>query len=293
MILHAMAGATCKNWGILCRWLIGCALLFSVMSGPVRAQPNDFPRTVTDLTGQSVMIPARPTLIGVVGSETLLVRLVDPTELREIALFADHIAWDELDLLVIADVYAAANPGLVEAAARAMVPVFHTTALTSLDQWRTALRQLGAATGRDQRAADLMLQLDRRLAWAAAVSGDPVRVLVLTPEGYTFGAETLISDVIVAAGGTNVAAEAGFADYRQIADTTIQVLAPDVILLAPSGDRAAFLQAAVYANVPAVQTGRVYSLPFSPTAPPDPGRAVVLLAWVLHPHSILNLFLAR
>ena len=60
------------------------------------------------------------------------------------------------------------------------------------------------------------------------------RVLVLTPEGYTFGQNTLLTDLIAQAGGINAAAEAGYADYRQIDDQTILSLAPDVVLLTPA-----------------------------------------------------------
>jgi ABC-type Fe3+-hydroxamate transport system substrate-binding protein len=276
----------------LARLILAVALILSVIdtSAPVRAQPPDFKRTVRDLTGRPVTIYARPQIIAVVGGDPAAERVIPPEDRRIIDPVIDPavVEWRAIGLLLIPDLYAAAYPAMIDAAEAARVPVFRTTAITSLAMWRAAVTQIGAATGREDRAADLMLQLDRRLAlvWTAVGDQLAVRALVLTPEGYTFGQGAWITELIAAAGGINAAAEAGFADYRQIADSTIRELAPDVILLSPAWDRATFLEIAAYADLPAVQSGRVYQLLFAPTQPDDPGAAVRALAWALHPRAM-------
>ncbi len=168
------------------------------------------------------------------------------------------------------------------------MPVFQTAPAHSLAGWRDAVTWLGAATGSDPRAAAWIAQLDRRIAFIhTRVSDQPsARVLILTPEGYTFGQDTLISALIDAAGGINAAAE--YHDFRQIDDSAIRALAPDVILLTPAwASLDLFVGSPAYADLPAVRGQRVYQLPFSPTHPPDPAAAVLVLAIFLHPSSLL------
>jgi ABC-type Fe3+-hydroxamate transport system substrate-binding protein len=253
---------------------------------PILAQEDNFPRTVTDATGAAVIIPARPQVVATTTDDPILARLLSAEHIRRIT--PETPDWTGVGLLVIPAGTAAAYPALVEAAAGAGVPIFQTALITSLTDWRAAVTQLGRATGRDQPAAQMLAHLDRRLAdLQRRAQGRPApRVLVLTPEGYTFGQGTLITDLIMAAGGINRAAEAGYGDFRQIADDDLRAFAPDVILLSPAwADRAAFLSNPAYTDVPAVQRGRVYRLPFSPTAPPDPAAAAWALAIMLYPPS--------
>jgi ABC-type Fe3+-hydroxamate transport system substrate-binding protein len=256
---------------------------------PAHAQSGDFPRTVIDATGTPVTIPARPSAVTVIGADPALEQVVLPSDLRQIdpTTALAEITWAGTGLLVVPDLYAAAYPALVASAQAAGVPVFQTTLITGLPGWRASIERFGRATGREDRASAAIRWLDLRLKIVhAAVRGQaPVRALVLTPEGYTFGRGTLITDLLDAAGGINTAAEAGVDDFRQVDDAAIRALAPDVILLSPTwsdASRAAFLANPAYADIPAVRAGRVFRLPFRPTLPRDPGAAVVALAILLH-----------
>jgi ABC-type Fe3+-hydroxamate transport system substrate-binding protein len=256
---------------------------------PACAQSGDFPRTVIDATGTPVTIPARPSAVTVIGADPALEQVVLPSDLRQIdpTTALAEITWAGTGLLVVPDLYAAAYPALVASAQAAGVPVFQTTLITGLPGWRASIERFGRATGREDRASAAIRWLDLRLKIVhAAVRGQaPVRALVLTPEGYTFGRGTLITDLLDAAGGINTAAEAGVDDFRQVDDAAIRALAPDVILLSSTwsdASRAAFLANPAYADVPAVRAGRVFCLPFRPTLPRDPGGAVVALAVLLH-----------
>ncbi len=249
--------------------LVGSTLL-------ILFQGTGFPRTVTDPTGAAVTIPARPQWIAVIEGDPILDRLagddlyrVDP---------AGTVAWNGVGLLILPDLYATAYPALIDSAAAAGVPVFRTIPITSLDGWRQAVTQIGWATGREDRAARLIGRLDGVLALVHAVTrgAAPVRAVVLTPEGYTFGRGTLITDLIAAAGGINAVAEAGYADYRQIDDPALRALAPDVLLLTP-----AWTDSAAAALADAFPGVRVHRLPFSPTRPHDPALAVLRLFFLL------------
>lgn len=269
--------------------LIAAALILALLAASVplaRAQADPFPRTVTDAAGHTLTIPARPALVAVVGDDAVLAQVVEGAALRVLPVPPpDALIWDGIGLLVIPDLYATAYPALVASAEAAGVPVFVTTPIASLDAYRERVTALGRATGRDHRAAAVLTRLERRMsALDAALDGRPaVRALALTPERYTFGRGTLVGDLIAAAGGVNVAAQAGYDDIRQMDEAAIRALTPDVILLAPgwtAGEVAALRE---YSGA------RIVPLPFRPTQPDDPAAAMLVLALALHPVQALAL----
>ncbi|MCD4684387.1 MAG: ABC transporter substrate-binding protein [Anaerolineae bacterium] len=251
---------------------------------------GDFPRTVIDDSGADVRIPAYPARVAVIGAVPALDVVLVPGAVVQLDPADDLGAVDWADqrigLLVLPDLYATAYPAWIESAAAAGVPVYRTAAITSVDLWRDAVLRLGAATGRDRAAQWAVVQFDV-IAWAVrgwVGERDPVRVLVLTPEAYTVGQGVLLTDLIALAGGINVAAEAGYADVRQIDDAAMRALAPDVMLLTPAWGaegRAALLGNAAYAAIPAVATRRVSVLPFDATRIAHPGAALIVLAVLL------------
>jgi ABC-type Fe3+-hydroxamate transport system substrate-binding protein len=265
------------------RWLIaGMMILICVQTGG-----SDYPREVTDSTGAAITIPARPQIVAVIGAVSLPALVVPPENLRRIDPAAGPVDWQGVGLLIAPEGVVAAYPALLEAG----VPVFQMGTIRDLDGWRRTVAALGWATGQEDRASAVIRQLNRRLALVRErVQGRaPVRVLVLTPEGYTFGRGTLITGLIAWGGGINVAAAAGLDDYRQVDDSLIRELAPDVILLTSewgADGPALFMSNPAYAGIPAVQNGRVIRLPFSATQPADPGAAVWMLARVIGERSL-------
>jgi ABC-type Fe3+-hydroxamate transport system substrate-binding protein len=285
------------------RRLLQAALILALggLAGtPAYAQDGDdvgFPRDVTDATGAPITIPARPQIVAVVIEVPALAMIFPAESIRRLNITtgAATADWAGVGLLVVPDLYATAYRALIAAAEAAGVPVFQIGAITRLSAWRESIERLGQATGQEERASETIRHLEGRLRVIHALVHDavPVRALALTPEGYTFGQETLFTELVEAAGGINVAAEAGFDDYRQVDDVVIRELAPDAILLSPAWSAAeaeAFAANPAYTDVPAVRDGRVYRLPFSPTLPADPGAAVVALAFYLHLAGGLGLF---
>ncbi|MEB2289363.1 MAG: ABC transporter substrate-binding protein [Anaerolineae bacterium] len=267
--------------------LIAATLILTLLaaSAPLaRAQADPFPRTVSDAAGRTLTVSARPETVAVVGDDPALAQVVEGAALRALPVPPpDAPAWDGIGLLVVPDLYATAYPALIVSAEAAGVPVFVTTPLASLDAYRQRVTALGRATGRDGRAAALRTRLERRTsALDAALEGRPrVRALVLTPERYTFGQGTLISDLIAAAGGVNVAAEAGYDDIRQMDEAAIRALAPDAILLAPGWAAGGIVALREESGA------RIVPLPFRPTQPDDPAAALLALALALHPARII------
>ena len=202
--------------------------------------------------------------------------------------------WSDVGLLVLSDLYAAINPAWLDEAEARGIPVFLLSETASLDDWRATIEALGQATGREDRSAAALTRLENRLKrLAVRVASRPIRrTLVLSPEGYTFGRDTLIGDLLNSVAARNVAAEAGFDDYRQIDTATIRELAPDAILLSPtwtSEQIAQFRADPALSDVPAFQRGQIFPPAVLPTLPDDPAAAAFALALLLHPAALLHL----
>lgn len=275
--------------------VVGLLALLGASFQPLAAQGDDpagFPRRVTDARGVLVTIPAFPARVAVVGSDPALAAVIPAADLQPVdpGVSVQAADWTNAGLLVVPTWAAAAYPALLAQAESAAIPVLVVEPVNSLASWSQAITRFGYATGRGQPAAAALNRLAAQVVLVETwiVGREPVPALVLTPEGYTFGQGAYITELIAAAGGVNTAAVAGYADYRQIDDVVVRALAPAVILLSPAWDVAALLDNPAYADLPAVQAGRVYQLPFSPTQPPDPGAALVTLAAAFHPGAVIT-----
>ena len=101
------------------------------------------------------------------------------------------------------------------------------------------------------------------VADAVGAPETPVRALYLTPGNYTSGANSTISEVIAAAGGVDVAAEAAVDQFAPVTDEFIIEQNPDVILLSGWTPWDAtfvdtFKNNPAFADLSAVQNDRVY-----------------------------------
>ncbi|HEX3049310.1 MAG TPA: ABC transporter substrate-binding protein [Aggregatilineaceae bacterium] len=221
----------------------------------------------------------RQTLVAQLGDVPVLALIVEAPLLLNPNTDPADADWSDIGLLVTSELTAAAYPAWIDAAEEAGVPVFLIPAIHSLEMWRTTALGLGQAAGQESHAQHLIQRLDRRISVVqirAQRLDAPVRVLVITPEAYTFGRDTMITELIELAGGINVAAAAGFEDYRQINDETVRDLAPDVILLTPGW--------AVVGDFAAYDSARVFRLAFNPTLPHDPGAALLWLSLAFPTH---------
>ncbi len=152
------------------------------------------------------------------------------------------------------------------------------------------IRDLAALTRTEAAGDQWISQIEQGLAHVrqSVQSYEPVRVLVLTPEAYTEGQNTLITELIGIARGINVAAEAGIPEARQIDDSQIREFAPDVVLLIgwQAESASSFALNPLYRGVPAFDVYRIYQI--APLGK-DPARLVddvQVLVDLLHPSVI-------
>jgi hypothetical protein len=134
----------------------------------------------------------------------------------------------------------------------------HTTIANILDNIRT----LAALTRTESAGNDWIKGIEQGIkSFKARTLGlKPTRVLTLTPEGYTEGQGTLVTELITITGGINTAAEAGIPEARQIDDAQIRLFAPEVILLInwTADDAADFAHNTLLGEVPAFRKHHLY-----------------------------------
>jgi ABC-type Fe3+-hydroxamate transport system substrate-binding protein len=134
----------------------------------------------------------------------------------------------------------------------------------SISKIKNNIRLVADATQNSERGVDWLKRFDQTLATYQEMTpvSSRIRVLVLSPEGYTQGEGALITELISLTGGINTAAEANIPEARQVSDEQIRQFAPDVILLIewPAETAQAFRENPVYTPIPAFQNQRVYRI---------------------------------
>lgn len=143
---------------------------------------------------------------------------------------------------------------------------------------------VGRACGRQTQAARLKEDLDRRIAAIRArslASQPPVRVLYLLGlPGYAAGPHSFLNDMIVAAGGVNVAAAAD-EPYPNLSAEAVVKMDPDVVVVARDTPFGADVRAREpWRSLRAVRLGRVLRPPSDDIMERDGPRIVDGLAWL-------------
>jgi len=251
------------------------------------AQGGEWPRTVIDASGQPVTLDAPPARIAsvTIASDEILLSLLEPERLIGVttlaadpgisnvaaraALVPYRLTADpellislEPDLVIVASW---TDQAVVQQLRDAGLTVFLMPAPVGLEPIAEAILLLGELVGEEAGAEALVAAMQEQIAAVgAAVAGvEPARVLFLTPGNYTSGMPSTIAEVIAAAGGIDIAAEAGASQYDPLGDEFILEQDPDVILLTgwtpwDPGFAEAFRRNPVYAELQAVRNGRVY-----------------------------------
>ncbi len=138
------------------------------------------------------------------------------------------------------------------------------------------IRTIGEAVGEPERAGRVIAEMDRRLGVVREhVSGaPPPRTLYIgSGNGYTAGIDTYTDELIQAAGGRNVAREAGVKQWGRISLETVIEMNPDIIFVPDTAGREHGAVGArtvvptkelardpLWRDVRAVREGRVYAL---------------------------------
>lgn len=160
--------------------------------------------------------------------------------------------------------------------------------LTSLDGVFENLKQLGEVFGTQEKVAQLLPDLKRRIGevWRRVQDEPKVRVFVQISREplFTVGRDSFVNNVMVKAGGESVTADVASA-YPKLSKETAMALQPDAIILSESPDNQEPNEA--FKNSAAVKNGRVYKIDADILSRPGPRLvdAIEQMARMLHPRA--------
>lgn len=247
------------------------------------APASTFPITVEDAVGNTVTIDAEPErIISLAPShtETLYAlglggRVVgvteycnyppEATEKPMVGGFSnidlEQVVGLEPDLVLATSMHVAETvPALQEHG----VTVFVADPQTVLEVLETT-RTIGQITGQDEAAKVLIARMQERIDAVQETIGDAPRPKVfweLGPELYTAGPGSFLNDLILVAGGENVAADAD-SPWPQLSMEAIVLKDPDVVVLADHnyGETAEMVKERPgWEDIAAVREGRIIEI---------------------------------
>jgi len=288
--------------------LAGCAAQAPAPAEPTALTAAAFPVTITDDASQSVTIDAEPQRIVSLapanteilfalglGDKVVGVTTYDdyPAEVTAIAKVGDFTTPNF-------EAIAAAKPDLVlattgvQADAIAKLKGLGATVVAidpqNLEGVYTDIERVGKATGTTRRASELVLAMKAEVDIVRkAVEGTaPVTAFVEIAQNplYTVGKGTLIDELVVLAGGTNVVTQDSYVAY-----SPEQLIKADPqVYMATKGsmsDPAALAKRAGFAKLTAVRNNRVYTLDDNLVSRPGPRVVLGLkqIAEALHPDA--------
>ena len=136
---------------------------------------------------------------------------------------------------------------------------------TSFDEVRENIRHIGALLGEDQRAEELVAEMDATLAVIGTPdpAGAPGAV-VYQPNGFTVGPGTFYHEALTTAGLHNIAEDVGISFYGYMALEELLLAKPEIIISSGFDPKRPSIAEAVLAH-PAMQksgaTARTLDLP--------------------------------
>ncbi|MGE4062544.1 MAG: ABC transporter substrate-binding protein [Rhodospirillaceae bacterium] len=141
----------------------------------------------------------------------------------------------------LAEEVIAAKPDLVLAGryttafAKAMLrrlryPVIEIESPDTISGIHATMTSLGTVLGEEKRAAELLVDMDRRLAAAAAPPGRFGSAIIFDANGFTVGRPGLADEVMTLTGLVNKAPELGIGAYGQVPLETMLAVRPERII---------------------------------------------------------------
>ncbi|HYF93073.1 MAG TPA: ABC transporter substrate-binding protein [Symbiobacteriaceae bacterium] len=252
-----------------------------------------WPRQVKDAEGQVIEIKAKPVRIHTlsVGYDEITMALVGPERFAAVGSVTTNPLYSNIaeqakqvaqkvgrkseDVmaakpdLVVASPFA--NKDLVKQLKEAGIKVVVSNLQDSIEGHADNIRLLAHLYGEEEKGEALIKAVSERLARLESVvgkkpEGQRLRVISLSDKLNTPGKNTTLGGIIIRAGGTNAAAEAGLEGWQQITLEKVVELKPDVILVgSPEPGKPDFgtelLGHPSLQNVPAIKNKRVYAMP--------------------------------
>ena len=261
------------------------------------ASTSAFPLTITDASGAEIHLEKAPErLVSLAPSNTenafalglgsKVVGVTDwdnyPEEVKEIEKIGglepniEKILSLEPDLVIA---HVSANNKSIQPLRDAGLKVLALPDSKNFDGVYEALRMLGKATGTQDKAEEVIQQMEQKKAAITAKVADlsekeKVKVWVeVSPDLYTAGRGTFIDDLIRLAGGINVAAEEE--GWVQLSEEQVIAAQPDVIITTYGGYETEKPSEQIrarkaWADLPAVKENRIYDLNSDLVSRPGP-----------------------
>lgn len=260
--------------------------------GIVDPTNHGWPRLVEVKNGL-VEIRERPMRIHTlsVGYDEITLAVVDPSRVAAVGSFAANPAYSNIADLVggiankvgrDAEQIIAAGPDLVVASEfskkelidlleQAGITVAQIALVSAVDAYEDNIRLLAYMYGDEARGEELVGDIRERLGRITSVAEAKAefkrpRVMFLSGRGRTPGSGTIQDGIIGAAGGVNVAAEAGLKKETEISLEVIAEYAPEYIFVYSGVDgemetqRTEVTAHPALAEVPAIKSGRVFGV---------------------------------
>jgi iron complex transport system substrate-binding protein len=115
---------------------------------------------------------------------------------------------------------------------RAHFPLVELAVPRSFDEVREQVRTVARAVGETERGERMIADMDDKLeGLARAAPAIRRRALMLNPNGFTAGANSLVDKIITAAGLTNLAPSLGVGSYGRVPLESVVTSHPDVLIV--------------------------------------------------------------
>ncbi|WP_193767642.1 PGF-CTERM-anchored ABC transporter substrate-binding protein [Halorientalis pallida] len=252
----------------------------------------EFPVTRTDVTGTEVTIDERPErIVALQPSDAQILWEIDAQDrvvgmpVTQYTSYLDgrsgkadvsgegtveRVVGTNPDLVLAANV---SDPETVASLREAGLTVYHFAGVESLDgiarNVETVGRLIGSCESAREEADEFRLTVERARAAQANASDGPS--VLYTFFGFTTGTGTHIHDAIEAAGGENVAAEAGLEGYKELSDELVIDRNPEWIVYP---DDYTVAGGTPYNDTTAFQRNQTIALDYSYINQPGPRVAI-------------------
>jgi iron complex transport system substrate-binding protein len=294
--------------------VVGTVGAVTGIGGPVGAATAQetpecgFPITETDATGESVTVEGPPETVvtlnpsgaqilweigakekvtGVTKHAMNLEGAEERTNISNAGQTISHeIVVDLAPDLVIVPLSRVATEEDVETLRDAGLTVFAYSTANSIDEVRERTLLTGQLVDECEGAVETVEWMDKQLDIVADAVEDKERPDVLyTFFGFTAGEQTHIHDILEAAGGNNVAADAGIEEYQPVNEEVVLAEDPDWIVL--NSNSPEIPEGEGFEQTTAVQEGQTIVLDINHLNRPGPRivYAVQELAEAFHPEA--------
>jgi iron complex transport system substrate-binding protein len=244
--------------GLVIFFAEGKLLVHNPSSSPVTTLPSEitpFPRKLSVATGEILIIPKRPQRIisQTLATDEILLAICQPERIIAVSTLAldpqysnviaparqiAHYVSDNVeqilslqpDLVMVASYTRAETLALLTTST---APILRFTQFQRIEEIKNNIRLIGYAIGEEQRAADLIAQMDSEIQAILVQipkTLPPPRVISYSLDHYTAGRYTTFDDMVNLIGAINIAAEQGIEQYVQISDEQILTWQPQFII---------------------------------------------------------------